>query len=111
MAKGAPPVIETMPSPELTERRYVYNGAPSSLAQETVPLRNKPVKKRKQSPLNIIAVLFTVSIIIVLYVWNKIAVNRLAVEVNDLHNQYQKVVSANEVIRAEINKKSGLERI
>jgi cell division protein FtsB len=44
-------------------------------------------------------------------VWNKICVNRLAVEVNDLQNQYQKIVNVNEIMKAEINKKSSLERI
>ncbi len=111
MAKSPHTELETIPNTELTERRYVYNGALSSLPQDVVPLRNKPAKRRKQSPLNIIAILFIVSVIIVLYIWNKISVNRLAVEVNDLHNQYQKVLSATEVVRADINKKSGLERI
>jgi hypothetical protein len=38
-------------------------------------------------------------------------VNRLAIEVNDLQNQYQKITIASDVLRAEINKKSSLERI
>ena len=111
MINSEPPAVEPTPNPELTERRYVYNGISANKAQDVVPFRNKPVKRRKQSPLNIIVLLFVISVIIVLYVWNKISVNRLAVEVNDLHNQYQKIVSANEVLRAEINKKSSLERI
>jgi cell division protein FtsL len=111
MPKSPPPAIETMVSPELTERRYVYNGHQERQPNDITPLRNKPVKRRKQSPFNIIFILFTISIVIVFYVWNKITVNRLVVEVNDLQNQYQKIVSANEVLRAEINKKSSLERI
>ncbi|MBI1807203.1 MAG: septum formation initiator family protein [Ignavibacteria bacterium] len=98
-------------SPELTERRYVYNGETVSHNGEFVPRGNKRVKRRKRSPFNIIAVLFTISLLIVFYVWNKIAVNRLVVEINDLQNQYQKMLNTNEFLRAEINKKSNLERI
>lgn len=47
----------------------------------------------------------------VFYVWNKITVNRLVVEVDDLQTQYQKTLSANDQIRAEINRKANLERI
>jgi len=52
-----------------------------------------------------------VSILIVLYVWNKLSVNRLAMEINDLQMQYQKVQYSNEVLRADVNRKSSLERI
>ena len=101
-----------MESRELTERRYVYNG--ESLPKEAnnfAPRGNRPVRRRKRSAFNVIAILFVISILIVFYVWNKIAVNRLAVEVSDLQSQYQKIVNANDIIRAEINRKSSLERI
>lgn len=56
-------------------------------------------------------ILFAVSIVIVLYVWNKIAVNRLAVEVSDYQSQYAKLINSNETVRGEINKKTSLDRI
>ncbi len=96
---------------ELTERRHVYNGEARRITGEPAVQRNRPVKRRRRSPLNIIFVLFVVSVVIVLYVWNKICVNRLAIEVSDLQNQYQKIINTNEIIRADINKKSSLERI
>src|SRR5260221_10669776 len=101
---------------ELTERRYVYNGESlpspaSSQMNNFAPRGNRPIKHRKRSPFNIIAMLAAVSMLIVFYVWNKIAVNRFAVEVNDLQTQFQKIESANDVLRADINKKSNLERI
>jgi cell division protein FtsL len=112
MARHSIDTMEPTTSADLTERRYVYNGESSgSDAQNFAPRGNRPVKKRKRSPFNIIAVLFVVSILIVFYVWNKITVNRLAIEVNDLQNQFQKITSTNDVVRAEINKKSSLERI
>ena len=112
MAKESSTVIEAQKSgPAFTERRYVYNGDTASHEADFAVRGNKRVKARKRSPFNIIAVLFTISLLIVFYVWNKIAVNRLVVEVNDLQSQYQKILNANEFLRAEINKKSGLERI
>ena len=112
MTKESSTVIEPQkPSSGFAERRYVYNGDTPSHEAEFAPRSNKRVKARKRSPFNIIAMLFTISLLIVFYVWNKIAVNRLVVEVSDLQNQQQKILNANEFLRAEINKKSGLERI
>jgi cell division protein FtsL len=99
---------------ELTERRYVYNGDTSPAASQAnnfAPRGNRPIKHRKRSPFNIIVMIAAVSILIVFYVWNKIAVNKLAVDVNDLQTQFQKIESANDVLRADISKKSNLERI
>ena len=91
--------------------RYVYNGASSPGSLENIQVGNRPVRKRKRSPFTIVVLLFATSILIVLYVWNKITVNRLAVEVSDLRTQYEKIVYANELLRADINKKTSLERI
>lgn len=98
-------------SPELTERRYVYNGESREPLRAGAPRGNRPIKRRKRSPFNIILLLIMVSGMIVVHVWNKIGINRLAVEVNDLQVQYDKIAYTNEVFRAEINKKSSLERI
>ncbi len=111
MSKPAYSPAEPYPSVEQRERRYVFGGEGQSPELNALPQRNRPLKRRKRSPFNIIFMLFTCSIIIVFYVWNKITVNRLVVEVSDLQNQYQKIINANEVIKAEINKKSSLERI
>jgi cell division protein FtsL len=94
------------------EPRYVYNGesAPGA-GMDVAPRSNRPVKRRKRSPFNMVATVVAVSLLIVFYVWNKITVDRLAVEVGELQAQYQKSVSANDLLRAEINKKSTLERI
>lgn len=111
MTKTEAPPTMTAPSPELTERRYVYNGHPGSQQPDLASRGNRPVKRRKQSPFNMIAIVVTVSLLIVFYVWNKITVNQLVWEVNDLQNQHAKILAANEILRAEINKKSTLERI
>ena len=102
---------EDVVSPPPKERRYVYNGEPSAPRREDVRRGNRPITKRKRSPFNIIITMMIVSIVIVLYVWNKITVNRLATEINELQMQHQKIQYANEVLRAEVNRKSSLERI
>lgn len=111
MKPTEPQHIEPMVHTELAERRYVYNGGQVSPASENVQRGNRPVKRRKRSPFNIVVVLFAVSILIVFYVWNKITVNRLVIEVNEQQQQYQKILYSNELLRADINKKSNLERI
>ena len=100
-------------SPEMTERRYIYNGEPMrpKAVNDFTNAGNRPVRKRNRSPLMRIILLLTVSLLIVFYVWNKITVNRLLVEVNDLDNQYQKLQNSNDLLRAEINRKASLERV
>jgi cell division protein FtsL len=99
------------PSPELTERRYVYNGNDGAQQHEVATRGNRPVKRRKQSPFNVIAVVVMVSLLIVVYVWLKISVNQLFDEVAALNALYKTTQDANEVLRADINKKSTLDRI
>ena len=102
---------EVEAAPRTTERRYVYNGEPLTGRQDPSATPNRPVRKRRRSSFNIIVAIVTVSVLIVFYVWNKITVNRLVVEVSELQNQNLKLQNANESLRAEINRKSSLERI
>ena len=101
-------------NPDVPERRYIYHGeeqAPQKNQQDGTPRNNRPLKKKKRSAFNIIAAIFVVSFLTVFYVWNKITVNQLVVEVNDLQDQYQKTENSNDILRADINRKSSLERI
>ena len=104
-------IQEDIIAPQLKERRYIYNGEPSTPRREDIQRGNRPIAKRKRSPFNIIIIMMAVSIMIVSYVWNKITVNRLAVEISELQAQYQRVQNANEILLAEVNRKSSLERI
>ena len=106
-SQGFEPVI----TPGIKEKRFVYDGDKIDRKVEYSPKVNRPVRLKKRSPFNTIISLFMISVIIIFYIWNKICVNRLAVEVNDLRNQYEKILNANEFLNAEINKKSSLERI
>lgn len=100
-------------SPEVAERRYIYNGEPTQpkSVNDFSNGGNRPVRKHRRSPFGKILLLIGVSFLIVFYVWNKITVNRLLVEVNDLENQYQKLQTSNDLLRAEINRKASLERV
>ncbi len=111
MRDAESPAIEQQVAPERAERRYVYNGEASPVNFEGMPRGNRPVRTRRRSPFIIVVFLFAVSIVIVFYIWNKITVNRLAVEVSDLRAQYEKIANGNAVLRDEITRKSKLERI
>lgn len=94
-----------------TRKRYVYSDGDVSRRTEFNLKGNRPMRARKRSTFKIILLLVGVSVLIVFYIWNKICVNQLVVEVNDLRNQHQKIQNANEFLRAEVSKKSSLERI
>jgi cell division protein FtsL len=55
--------------------------------------------------------LFVISILIVFYVWNKISVNKLSVEINNVQREIEKYEGTITYLETEISKKSSLERI
>jgi cell division protein FtsL len=94
------------------ERRLLYNGGDSETTRPNEPAHGGlSFPKRRSSTFNTMATLFLAAVAIVLYISNIIAVNRLAVEVNDLQQKYAAVQNGNEILRAEINRRSSLERI
>ncbi len=104
--------IEVPTERGISERRFVYGGDRlRASAGDFVARGNRPVRRRKRSILLIIASLMLTSLLIVASVWNKIAVNHLVIEVNELHSRYNKIMNTNELLRAEINQKASLERI
>ena len=111
MSKMDMPADNASPAVEAKDRRFVYNGGSSDVSPDRVLRANRAMRKRQRSTSSLMVTLTVISLLVVLYIWNKIMVNRLAEDVNNLQNQYQKIVSANEVLRAEINQKSRLERI
>ncbi len=115
MVRPAIPEVEMHPPApaESTERRYIYSTAPadSSGPEEGALRTNRTAKRRRRSTLGRIALIFLISFVVVFYIWNKITVNHLLVEVNDLETQYQKLQAGNDLLRAEINRKASLDRI
>jgi cell division protein FtsL len=93
------------------EHRYVYGDTPGSTRPQYAIRPNKKAVGRKVSTFYLIVVLFSLGVGIVAYINNIIVVNRLAAENNQLQTQYDKVTNTNAVLKAEINRKSGWERI
>ncbi len=75
----------------------------------TRPVRKPAVKKTKMTTVMVNVFIFVVGCLF--YTSTVIAVIRLGREMNELTMRYNTVVSTNEVLRADINKKSNLERI
>jgi cell division protein FtsL len=93
------------------EHRYVYNGNPTPGAAGYAIRPNKRAARRTVSTFNIILLLFGCGVAIVLYVSNIITVNRLALEVDQLRTAHDKIENTNAILKAEINRKSGWDRI
>lgn len=111
--------IDVADMPEFDDRQFYTNAIilPSD-NQQTAPgyamprqnVRRVNSKKRAKTS-NIVGILFLTATVALLYVGNVIAVNTLAKEVSDLNTTYNRIISTNEVIKAEINRKASLERI
>ena len=99
----------------VSDGRYIYNGNVVSDQPASVPIRetrpNRKAVRRKHSTFNIVSGLFLLAALSLLYTGNVIAVNQLMKEVNDLNNRYNSIVSNTEVLKAEIARKSSLDRI
>lgn len=105
--------------PKFDDRQF-YNNAiavPSNTDQinpgYALPRQNvrRVNTKKRAKTSNIVGILFLVATAALLYVGNVIAVNNLAKEVGELNARHNQIISTNEVIKAEINRKASLERI
>jgi len=105
--------VDSLGNPENTgkEDRYIYSGSPTSGSAGYAIRPNKRAARRKVSTFNIILVLFGCALAIILYISNIIAVNQLAIEVNQLQAKYDKIENVNGVLSSEISRKSGWDRI
>jgi cell division protein FtsB len=104
--------------PRVREARdMVYNGTMPSPdpTQQSSPLpgvtRNRRTTRRKYSPFNIILSLLLIAVVSVLYISNILAVGRLSRQINDLEQIHQRMQNEQELLRAQINRLSSLERI
>jgi len=103
--------------PNPPARLMVYSGTtpgpqeqPSSLGTTATP-RNRKITKRRMSTFYIILLLFGAAAVIVFYISNIIAVDHRMMEINTLQKQNQRLTSEQEILRAEINRLSSLERV
>jgi len=112
---GTPSFVEDIP--RRSEGPVIYGGtmpSPSSqddFARLAQGARNGKIRRRKVSPFNLMLMLIGSAIAIVLYISNVIAVQQLVREVGVLRTRYQQILNEQEVLNAQINRMSSLERI
>ena len=110
-----PPAARTTEPPSVSGP-VIYGGtmSPSSPQDEnnrqSLQARDK-LKGRKRSPFNLMLTMIALAVAIVLYVGNVIAVQQLIKEVSDEQAQLQQILNQQELLKAQINKMSSLERI
>jgi cell division protein FtsB len=104
--------------PKIREARdMVYNGTTNLLNDEAAPIntlqapRSKKQKKRRVSPFTIVLLLLGGAVSSVLYIGNILAVGHLMVQINILQIKHQQILNEQELLKAQINRLSGLERI
>jgi cell division protein FtsB len=99
------------------ERRLIYSGTMPVPPQAELPPgttkspTNRHFTKRKVSPFNIILVLMGTAAAIVLYIGNIIAVNQLVSDIHKSDGRLQEILSEQEILKAQINQMSSLERV
>ncbi len=111
--------IDVVDMPKFNDRQIYNNAIADSLDTQAnapgyaVPRQNvyRLNSKKRTKTSNIVGTLFLIATAALLYVGNVIAVNNLAKEVNDLNAKHNQIISTNEVIKSEINRKASLERI
>ena len=101
--------------PKIREARdMVYNGTTDPLNDGTTSFnipRNKNQKRRRISPFTIVLLLLGGAVSSVLYIGNILAVGHLMVQINQLQTKHQQILNQQELLKAQINRLSGLERI
>jgi hypothetical protein len=117
MEDTAPP-MSPISIPKIREARdMVYNGTSQSLNDHEVPanslqpLRNKKQTKRRIAPFTIILLLLGGAVSSVLYIGNILAVGHLMVQNNLLQTKHRQILNEQELLKAQMNRLSGLERI
>ena len=93
------------------EHRYVYSESVPRPASGFAVRPNKKGTVRKVSTFYIIVVLFCLGISTVAYVNNVIVVNRLAADISQKQAALNKIANTNAILRSEINRKAGWDRI
>ncbi len=104
--------------PKIREARdMVYGGTINSSINEsantndTQPVYNKKHRRRKISPFTIVIILLGSAVASVFYISNILAVGRLMAQINQLQMKHQQILSEQELLKAQINRLSSLERI
>ena len=80
-------------------------------ADKVQPLRSRKHGKRKVSPFTIVLILLCSAVASVLYIGNILAVGQLMAQINQLQTKHQQMLNRQELLKAQINRLSGIERI
>jgi cell division protein FtsL len=112
------PLVSTISIPKIREARdMVYNVTDTAQSKETTtpdgtPLAiNKKQRRRKISPFTIILILLGGAVASVLYIGNILAVGQLMAQNNQLQIKHRQILNGQELLKAQINRLSSLERI
>ena len=115
---GSEPSVSTISIPKIREARdMVYNGTDTMPTKETAtpddtPLVfNKKQSRRKVSPFTIILILLGGAVASVLYIGNILAVGRLMAQNNQLQMKHRQILNGQDLLKAQIDRLSSLERI
>lgn len=98
---------------------HVYNSVLPELEKSyNVPSRtdqsapkNRKAMKRKISPFNIVLILLAAAVVSVFYISNILTVGRLLTHINEMQIRHQQILNEQEMLKAQIDKLSGLERL
>lgn len=71
----------------------------------------KGTRKKRLSPFYLLLSLIGVALMIVLYISNIIAVDQLMKEINELDAEHHRILMDQEMLRAQVNRLSSLERV
>jgi cell division protein FtsL len=113
------PTSSSISIPSIRESRdMVYSGSPNPMfraiqvsSDSPSMAQNRKKTKRKVSPFAVMVGLFVLAVVSVLYIGNILAVGHLLGQINQLQNKHQQFISEQEILRAQINRMAGLERI
>ncbi len=99
--------ISSIPEPT------VYGGTMMENMGKELPApgNNRPAARRTRSTFNLMLLLVGSAVAIVLYISNVIKVSQLLAEINTLEGQHRRILMDQELLRAQINKMSSMERI
>ena len=99
--------ISSIPEPT------VYGGTMMENMGKELPApgNDMPVTRRPRSTFNLMLFLVGSAVAIVLYISNVIKVNQLLAEINKLEGQHRRILMDQELLKAQINRMSSLERI
>ncbi len=110
--------VSSISIPKIREiRDMVYGGTVDSLNGRTMSadtmqmLHNKKQKKQRISPFTIVLLLLGSAVASVLYIGNVLTVGQLMAQINLLQTKHKQILNEQELLKAQINRLSGLERI